>query len=827
MTVGQMTEGPFERQAYRRILWSEADMPRWFGCAALIGLSACGPQTALPAPPGDTQVAIEEAARRAGVPAPILLAVAWTQSRLSMNQGVRSPDGGVGLFHLLDREGAPGSLSIERAARLTGLSVELISTQAGANALGYAVLLREQADKVFGQYQDLDEHRLGDWFEVLMLASGFEDAKAADSFATDVFRVLRDGAVAAADDGSVVRLSPQAFSLEGRAVWGQVEQGLSGEYCPGGSCVKYVAASTRNYTAGRQQKIDHVVIHDMEGTYAGAISWFQNPAAGASAHYDLRSSDGEITQQIRHADTAWHAGNWDLNSRSIGIEHEGFAAEGSRWYTEAMYKSSAALVRFLADKYSFPKDRSHIIGHYEVPDPNHSGWYGGANHHHDPCHTWSGSPTWHNTAGCDWDWNHYMELVTGSAPPPASTGTLTGFVGDHCCGTSASSRKPLPGATVALVGTSKSTKTDAQGMYSFTLAGGTYTPRASLAGYATADHGSLGGGVSAAVDVSPSATAWGSILLEKVAVVTAPRIAIAAPANGATVTSTPIAVRGTIDDKSVDAVKVNGASAAAANGAFSVQLALTPGVNTITVTATNAAGTGSATATVTYKVPTPPPAAKGSVAGDVTSQADAAALAAVTVAVDGSAASAQTDAQGHYRLDLDPGSYTLTFTKAGFKGGSRPVAIASAQVASLDVELEAVELPDPTGVIGTLTIVTPKEGIETGEDAVLVSGKVELTGFAALTVNGAAAAVSADGSFAQPFKLVEGANEITVRAADKDGRSLEAKVHVVYTPPAPPIQSLADSGCQSGPAGFSALVSAALALGLRRRRSRLRKSCAS
>ena len=801
-------------------------MPRWFGCAALVLLVACGPQPAPAVPRGETQGAIEEAARRAGVPAPILIAVAWTQSRLSMNAGVRSPDGGVGLFHLLGREGAPESLSIERAALLTGLSVEAIATRAGANALGYGVLLREQADKVFGQYRDLDEHRLGDWFEVLMLASGFEDAKAADSFATDVYRVLRDGVVATADDRSVVRLSPQAFSLEGRAVWGQIEQGLSGEYCPGGNCVKYAAASSKNYTAGRQQKIDHVVIHDMEGTYAGAISWFQNPAAGASAHYDLRSSDGEITQQIHHADTAWHAGNWDTNSRSIGIEHEGFAAEGSRWFTEAMYKSSAALVRFLADKYSFPKDRSHIIGHYEVPDPNHSGWYGGSNHHHDPCHAWSGSPTWHNTAGCDWDWNHYLELVTGSTPPPASTGTLTGFVGDHCCGTSASSRKPLPGATVALAGTSKSTKTDAQGMYSFTLAPGTYTPRASLAGYATADHGSIGGGVSPAVDVGASATAWGSILLEKAAVVTAPKIAITAPANGATVTSTPIAVRGTIDDKSLDAVKVNGAQAAAANGTFSVQVALAAGVNTITVTAANTAGTGSATTTVTYKVPTPPPAAKGSVAGDVTGQADGAALASVTVAVDGSAASAQTDAQGHYRLDLDPGSYTLTFTKAGFKGQSRPVAVASGQVASLDVELEGAELPGPTGPAGSLTIATPADGVETGEDAVLVSGKVELLGLSALTVNGAAAAVNADGTFAVPFKLVEGANEIAVRAVDKDGRALEAKVHVVYTPPAPPIEKLADSGCQSGPAGFSALLPALLALGLRSR-SRLRKSCAS
>ena len=792
-------------------------MPRSIALAALALWVGCGPQQAGQAPTGELQARIEGAARRYGVPPPLLLAVAWTQTRLSMNEGVRSPDGGYGLFHLIDRDGAPDSLSVVRAAALTGLTVEALKVDAGANALGYAALLREQADQIFKQYRDLDEHRLGDWFEVLMLSSGLADARAADGFATDVFRALRDGAVVTADDGSVVRLVPQAFSLEGRAIWGQVEQGLSGEYCPSSGCVRFVPASTQNYTSGRGATIDHIVIHDMEGTYAGAISWFQNPAASASAHYDVRSADGEITQQVHHGDTAWHAGNWNINQRSIGIEHEGFAAQGSRWYTEAMYKSSAALVRRLSDKYGVPKDRSHIIGHYEVPDPNHAGYYGGAGHHHDPCHVWAGAPTWHNVDGCDWDWVHYMSLVTGSGPPPAATGTLTGFVGDACCGTSASSRKPLVGATVALAGTTRTTSTDAQGMYSFTLPDGVYTPRASLTGYLTGDHSSIGSGISAVVDVNPGATSWGSILLKKEVVVSAPQVVIAAPANGATVSSTPITVRGTIDDQGVSSVKVNGAAVAAAGGAFSTQLALTSGRNTITVTATNAGGTGSATTTVTYNPPPPPPVAKGSVAGDLTSMADGSAIAGATVAVDGTSTTAQSDGQGHYRVDLDPGSYTLTFTKSGFKGATRPAAVVSAQITSVDAVLAPVD--PPPGTDGSIEIATPKEGIETGDDAVLVSGKVDLANLATLTINGAAAAVDATAGFAAAVKLVEGANEITVRAADKDGRALEAKVHVIYTPAAPPLQKLADTGCSSGAAGSSALFGAALALLLRRRRA--------
>src|SRR5581483_3287784 len=49
-----------------------------------------------------------------------------------------------------------------------------------------------------------------------------------------------------------------------------------------------------------------------------------------------------------------------------------------------------------------------IIGHSEVPDPNHPGQFGGAGHHTDP--------------GQYWDWTKYMNLVRtyagSSAPAP-------------------------------------------------------------------------------------------------------------------------------------------------------------------------------------------------------------------------------------------------------------------------------------------------------------------------------------------------------------------------------------------------------------------------
>jgi len=201
-----------------------------------------------------------------------------------------------------------------------------------------------------------------------------------------------------------------------------------------------------------------------------------------------------------------------------------------------------------------------------------------------------------------------MDLVTGTG----GTGTLTGFVGDACCGISAATRKPLPGAAVSLTGTSYSAQTDATGTYSFTVPAGSYTPRATMAGYDPADHTSLGAGYPATLSVAAGATQWGSILLQRTAaVVTAPVVKITQPADGATLLATPASVTGTVSEAALSSVRINGQTVSASNGAFTGSVSLTAGANAITVEASNAGGTGSATVGVTY-APTPgapPPAA--------------------------------------------------------------------------------------------------------------------------------------------------------------------------------------------------------------------------
>lgn len=148
-------------------------------------------------------------------------------------------------------------------------------------------------------------------------------------------------------------------------------------------------ASTANYTSSSRPEtytVDRVIIHVTQETYPNVLDIFQNPLKKVSAHYLVRSADGHVAQCVREADVAWHAGNWDYNTRSIGIEHEGWVDQPA-YFTNALYEQSAKLTAAVCAKYDIPKDREHIIGHYQVPGTDHT----------DP--------------GPNWDWVRYLRLV--------------------------------------------------------------------------------------------------------------------------------------------------------------------------------------------------------------------------------------------------------------------------------------------------------------------------------------------------------------------------------------------------------------------------------
>jgi len=70
--------------------------------------------------------------------------------------------------------------------------------------------------------------------------------------------------------------------------------------------------TTVNFNAGGMTAIKGIVLHSQSGFQNGTISWFKNPASGASAHFCI-SAVGEIVRVVNEEklDRAWHAGIFD------------------------------------------------------------------------------------------------------------------------------------------------------------------------------------------------------------------------------------------------------------------------------------------------------------------------------------------------------------------------------------------------------------------------------------------------------------------------------------------------------------------------------------
>ena len=172
---------------------------------------------------------------------------------------------------------------------------------------------------------------------------------------------------------------------------------------PDYAAATWLPAASKNFqTLNRpapEVPIDMVVMHDIEGTAGSALAWFQNPQAHVSSHYVV-DKDGRVWQMVRERNVAWHAGNSAINRRAVGIEMEGFAYRPG-FYDDALYESAAALVRDITARHAIARDRTHIIGHFEVPNPRQPGAFGGSSGHTDP--------------GPYWDWEKFLELVRNYA----------------------------------------------------------------------------------------------------------------------------------------------------------------------------------------------------------------------------------------------------------------------------------------------------------------------------------------------------------------------------------------------------------------------------
>lgn len=334
--------------------------------------------------------AFQDAAKEFDVPRELLIAIAYAETHCDDHNGEPSADNGYGVMHLVDN---PHAQTLVIAAKILGVSVDVLKTNIAENIRGGAALLRAYADE---QGMDGQSRRsLAAWYEIIARYSNASDPSVARLYADEIYTRLNSGFSCKSPQGEDV-IAPAVRVTPKRGAYEKVTSMSSPDYLPSSTDygpALWVPAYSGNYAVSNREStypINYVVIHTAQGSYAGTISWFQNPSANVSAHYVIRSSDGQITQMVREKDIGWHAGNSTYNQQSIGIEHEGFINNPS-WYTDAMYRSSAALTRNVCLKYGVPMTRSRIIGHIEVPGATHT----------DP--------------GPNWNWTYYMQLVTQSS----------------------------------------------------------------------------------------------------------------------------------------------------------------------------------------------------------------------------------------------------------------------------------------------------------------------------------------------------------------------------------------------------------------------------
>ncbi len=118
---------------------------------------------------------------------------------------------------------------------------------------------------------------------------------------------------------------------------------------------------TENYTAGRDgTTVDRIVIHYIVGTLAAADVTFASSSSGVSAHYGI--GEGALHQYVSEQNTAWHAGDFPMNQRSIGIEH---SADPNRAPSSSTYNTSIELCAKICKTYGL-NPQTQIIPHSSV-----------------------------------------------------------------------------------------------------------------------------------------------------------------------------------------------------------------------------------------------------------------------------------------------------------------------------------------------------------------------------------------------------------------------------------------------------------------------------
>ena len=409
-------------------------------------LAPAGPTTA--ADPTSRQAAFAAASAEFGVPLPVLMSVSYNESLWEGHGGKPSFSGGHGPMNLTnltqaeltaagfgspfrtpDVLNAPALHTAAKAAALAGIDLATAETNDVQNIRAGAALLASY-EKQYNHGALPPATDLTGWTVGVARYAEASETKVAQVFADDVFTTIRTGQSTTAQDGQTLSLAAQPWAHDDPGAAKRLglvsvvppadpvhdPARLSAPECPADLGCSYSPDGffqldpndKSNYgghdPANRPATTDirYITLHDNEESNDGTLWLFHDPSYGASANYEVRSEDGHVTQMMPTKDIAWDSANESFYQHSIGIEQEGYALDGAAWYSEQMYHSTAALVRYLAAKYDIPLDRQHILGHDNIPGVSESRI---ATQHWDP--------------GPYWNWSHFMDLLGAPVHPDA------------------------------------------------------------------------------------------------------------------------------------------------------------------------------------------------------------------------------------------------------------------------------------------------------------------------------------------------------------------------------------------------------------------------
>jgi len=372
------------------------------------------------------------------VPKGIIEAVAYSNTRFTIltEQTMASCTGmpkAYGILGLFDEHVTYFRPNGRIIADLSGISIEeqklYPQRQVEAYALAFQSIMSELGALTSEDYAAV--------FQTLCQLSEIPDSGKVNLFARDaqIFQILRF--LNDHQQAQTFNFTPHSYDLdeifgqENLAVLSssriqirengiQTDSGISYEPAPLSRSVQYTPATwtpaaTCNFSSRSGTAVSAITIHTVQGTYAGCISWFQNCSASVSAHYVVRSSDGQITQMVDEADKAWHVGS--ENPYTIGYEHEGYIDNAS-WYTDAMYAASAALSADIVNSgYGIPALRTYF------------GDAGSAVNMLGNCVKIKGHQHYanqtHTDPGVNWNWEKYYRLIN-NAPTIQSITTNSG-----------------------------------------------------------------------------------------------------------------------------------------------------------------------------------------------------------------------------------------------------------------------------------------------------------------------------------------------------------------------------------------------------------------